>query len=346
MKSASHVQSLATFRALLCELLDFFDEVLSAADEGLDGEKLCEKVGHYRGQLAAAVDQAQIAAIAGPLLAVCQETFDRLKRQREGTREEVASLILQVRDAVALLVGEGTAFSTDVTDTATRLEALRFIPDIQDLKASLSREVRELKHVARERDARWKTTVSVFENRVALLEDQLRKSQEEASVDPLTGVANRRAFDRALRDCFESRGRRFVVAVLDVDDFKKINDTYGHAKGDAVLRMVADTLKAAVRGDDLVARIGGDEFALIASGLTLPQAERRLRSVTTTLESGNVGLGDAHVTISCGIAECSAGDTPQSLFTRADEAVYEAKHAGKNHIITRALPFIRDLRAS
>ncbi len=346
MNSASQLQSLATFRALLCELLDFFDEVLSSEDEGLDGQKLCEKVGHYRGQLAAAVDQGQIAAIAGPLLAVCQETFDRLKRQREGTREEVTSLIIQVRDAMALLVGEGGAFSSEISDAATRLEALRLIPDIQDLKASLSREVRELKHVAREREQRWKATVGVFESRVAQLEDQLSKSQEEASVDPLTGVANRRAFDRAMRDCFEVRGRNFVVAVLDVDDFKRINDTFGHAKGDVVLQMVADTLKAAVRGDDVVARIGGDEFALIATGLTLQQAERRMHAVLTTLGAANAGMGETHVTISCGIAECSAGDTPQTLLTRADEAVYEAKHSGKNHIMTRALPFIRDLRAS
>ncbi len=342
IKSASPVQSLATFRALLCELLDFFDDVLSAADEGLDGEK----VAHYRGMLAAAVDQDQISAMAGPILTVCQETFERLKRQREGTREEVMSLILQVRDAVAMIVGEGHAFSTDLTDTTKRLEALREIPDLLDLKASLAREVRSLKQVARDREQRFQATVSVFETRVALLEDQLRKSQEEASVDPMTGVANRRAFDRALRDCFEKRGHTFVLAVLDVDDFKRINDTYGHAKGDTVLRMVADALKAAVRGDDLVARIGGDEFALIATGLTLSQAERRLHAVTTTLKGANAGMGESHVTISCGIAEYSAGDTPLSLMTRADEAVYDAKRRGKNHIITRALPFIRDLCAS
>jgi len=346
VRSASHVANMATFRALLCELLDFFDEVLSSSDEGLDGENLCDKVVQYRGMLAAAVDQGQITAIAAPLLAICQETFERLKRQREGVRGELAGLIISVRDAIAVIVGESTAFSEDLDDSAKRLEALRRIPNIQELKAGLAREVRALKHVARDREERWQATVAIFEERVARLEDQLKASQQEASVDPLTGVANRRSFDRVLRASMDARGRRFIVAVLDVDDFKRINDTFGHSKGDEVLRMVADTLKSAVRGDDVVARIGGDEFALVASGLTLQQADRRMRTMMATLGEANVGMGQAHVTVSCGIAEYSAGDTIQSLVGRADEAVYEAKRQGKHHIITRTAPYIRDLRAS
>jgi diguanylate cyclase (GGDEF)-like protein len=346
IRSASHVANMATFRALLCEVLDFFDEVLSSQDEGLDGENLCSKIVHFRGLLAAAMDQGHIAAIAAPLLAVCQETFERLKRQREGTRDELAGLIVHVRDAVAVLVGEGEAFSLDLGDSAERLEALKRIPNIQELKAGLAREVRGLKQVARAREQRWQTTVAQFEDRVAQLEAQLKASQEEASVDPLTGVANRRSFDRVLRAAMEARGRRFILAVLDVDDFKRINDTFGHATGDAVLKAVADTLKAAVRGDDVVARIGGDEFALVANGLTLAQADRRMRSMMTTFGESNVGISGATVTLSCGIAEYSAGDTAHSLMARADEAVYDAKRQGKNHISTKSTPYIRDLKAS
>jgi diguanylate cyclase (GGDEF)-like protein len=130
-----------------------------------------------------------------------------------------------------------------------------------------------------------------------------------------------------------------------VDDFKRINDGLGHTRGDDTLKLVADTLKGAVRGDDVVARIGGDEFAVIASGLTLAQADRRMRTMMATLAQATMG-GEACVTVSCGIAEYSAGDTAQSLMARADEAVYEAKRLGKNHIITRSTPYIRDLKAS
>ena len=150
IRSAAHVASMATFRALLCEVLDFFDEVLSSQDEGLGGENLCERVAHLRGLLAAAMDQGHIAAIAAPLLTICQETFERLKRQREGTRDEIAGLIVHVRDAMAVIVGEGAGFSSDLTDSTERLDALKRIPNIQELKAGLAREVRSLKQVARE----------------------------------------------------------------------------------------------------------------------------------------------------------------------------------------------------
>ncbi len=346
IRSATHVANMATFRALLCEVLDFFDEVLSSQDEGLDGKNLCDRVGHFRGLLAAAMDHGHIAAIAAPLLAVCQETFERLKRQREDTREELAGLIIHVRDAMSVIVGEGAAFSEDLNDSTERLEALKRIPNLQELKAGLAREVRALKQVAREREQSWQSTVTAFEAKVARLEAQLRASQEEASIDPLTGVANRRAFDRVLRASMEGRNRRFVLAVLDVDDFKRINDTFGHTVGDDVLKTVADTLKGAVRGDDVVARIGGDEFALVAQGLTLDQADRRMRSMMAMLNDAKVGLNGAHVSVSCGIAEFSAGDTAQSLMSRADEAVYEAKRSGKHHIITKTTPYIRDLKAS
>jgi diguanylate cyclase len=346
IRNASHVANMATFRALLCEVLDFFDEVLSSQDEGLDGENLCKKIAHFRGMLAAAIDQGHIAAISAPLLAVCQETFERLKRQRQGTREELAGLIVHVRDAVAVLVGEGEAFTVDLGDSTERLEALKRIPNIQELKAGLAREVRALKQVAQKREQRWQSTVAAFEDRIAKLEAQLKASQEEAHVDPLTGVANRRAFDRVLRAAMDARGRRFILAVLDVDDFKRINDSFGHAAGDGVLKIVAETLKGAVRGDDVVARIGGDEFALVASGLTLAQAERRMRSMMAMLGDANVGMDGARVTLSCGLAEYSAGDTCNSLMSRADEAVYEAKRQGKNHISTKTTPYIRDLKAS
>jgi diguanylate cyclase (GGDEF)-like protein len=113
-----------------------------------------------------------------------------------------------------------------------------------------------------------------------------------------------------------------------------------------VLKIVAETLKGAVRGDDVVARIGGDEFALVASDLTLAQAERRMRGMMAMLGDANVGMDDARVTLSCGLAEYSAGDTCNSLMSRADEAVYEAKRQGKNHIGTKTTPYIRDLKAS
>jgi diguanylate cyclase (GGDEF)-like protein len=138
----------------------------------------------------------------------------------------------------------------------------------------------------------------------------------------------------------------FVLAVLDIDSFKAINDHHGHAQGDRALVALAETLKNSVRAHDLVARLGGDEFALLMTGLTLRQAEFRLKTVIATLAASHFAGVDSTtftLTVSCGAAEFSAGDTSASLIHRADEALYSAKHLGKNRVVTKASPFLADL---
>ena len=138
--------------------------------------------------------------------------------------------------------------------------------------------------------------------------------------------------------------RQFVVALFDLDDFKQINDIGGHQTGDRVLQEVARGLKTSTRPDDVVARIGGDEFAVLASGLTLREAESRLRAILTQMTTAMSATSNVpRITLSCGAAECSAGDTMQSLMARADQALYDAKRKGKNRVSVKALPFIRDL---
>jgi diguanylate cyclase (GGDEF)-like protein len=135
-----------------------------------------------------------------------------------------------------------------------------------------------------------------------------------------------------------------VLAIFDVDEFKRINDTGGHETGDCVLKVIASGLKMSVRPDDVVSGIGGDEFAMLAPGLTLRQAESRLRSMLEKLEASLEEAANLpRVTLSCGAAEYSAGDTMQSLMSRADQALYEAKRKGKNRVAVKTLPLIRDL---
>ena len=178
-----------------------------------------------------------------------------------------------------------------------------------------------------------------------MLERQLQTSQHEASLDPLTHIANRRTFDQTLRE-WMGPGRWIVLAMFDIDAFKSINDEQGHAQGDKALVALAQTLKASVRANDLVARLGGDEFALLISGLTLRQAEFRLKTVISALSSTHFpGIADSSftLTVSAGAAEFSAGDTAGSLIHRADEALYQAKHLGKNRVVTKASPYLVDL---
>jgi diguanylate cyclase len=156
--------------------------------------------------------------------------------------------------------------------------------------------------------------------------------------DALTNIANRKAFDEALtRDCHdaEAGGQPLTLAVVDIDHFKKFNDTWGHQTGDQVLRYVASVLARFCKAPRLAARYGGEEFAMIfpgeqaaqvAAGLEAVRAEIGSRSLKR--RSTNEDLGA--VTVSMGVAERQRGETTAALIERADGALYASKHAGRN----------------
>ncbi|MCW8834758.1 MAG: GGDEF domain-containing protein [Rhodospirillales bacterium] len=173
------------------------------------------------------------------------------------------------------------------------------------------------------------------------LSDQLEVVSLEASLDPLTGIANRRQFERALQGCFDSiedQDGRLSVLMGDVDRFKTINDTYGHRIGDHVLRLVAQVHKGKLRGNDLVSRWGGDEFAVILPETELANAMKVAENIRTALSSRvvrnketNEALGK--ITMSIGVASYGPSDTPETLTHRADEALLRAKNDGRDRVV-------------
>ena len=278
----------------------------------------------------------------------CRKTLARIDRQRAEQKKEIASLLNMVQEALAIVSGDGQSFNRHIGNTMDRFEALTRLDDVRELKKELVREVGALREIAVQRQKAFEGTLQNFNHRVQLLERQLTMTREEAALDPLTRVMNRGGFDRACREWLNSEKLQFVLAMVDVDNFKRINDVHGHGVGDRALTIVAQALKASVRDDrDFVARIGGDEFAMLIADLTLPQAESRLRLLTTSLASAKVetvGGPPLLLTLSCGLAERSAGDTVESLMERADRALYEAKNLGKNRVSTKVKPTLRELR--
>lgn len=332
-------------RPLIDRLLILICETLSGPDPGAQSDDFRARINEQRLLLSAADDPDRIVGIGETILAICKDVLENSRNERIAARTEIPSLIALVREAVTTIAGEGSAFCASVTDSATRFDALRHISDMHQLKQRLAVEVGALKQLAQRREMQWRSKVSTFENRIVMLEQQLLETREQASHDPLTGVANRRRFQAAFRE-LQARRRQVVVALFDLDDFKAINDSFGHGEGDKALVAVAERLKASVRSEDIVARMGGDEFALLMLDVTLPLAERRLRAIIAALAATPVG-GEGEggrLTTSCGIAEYSAGDTLESLMHRADQALYDAKRMGKNRVASRSTPFIRDLR--
>ena len=251
-----------------------------------------------------------------------------------------------VRETMATIAGDHASFDETLTSSAERFERLAHVDDLDQLQAQLFKEVATLKKLTIERRAAWERTAKDFGTRLTTLESQLEDKSREAALDPLTNVANRRTFERTCREWLAPNRPGFVLALCDVDDFKAINDRHGHALGDRVLTTVASTLEHSLRAGDIVARLGGDEFAILAAGLTLVQSEKRLGFIGRAVaeKCGALFQDGSTPTISIGVAECSAGDTLESLQQRADEALYQAKRNGKGRLATKASPLLRDLR--
>ncbi len=158
-----------------------------------------------------------------------------------------------------------------------------------------------------------------------------------ASHDPLTGVQNRLALQHALQrevDLAHRQGAPLSMLVIDADHFKRFNDEYGHAFGDDVLRALANALSQTVRRSDLLFRFGGEEFVILASHTTRDGARllaERLREAVAGIRT--VRGRDVALSVSVGVAELNKDETPEQLFERADQAVYEAKAAGRNRVV-------------
>ncbi|MGH7549101.1 MAG: GGDEF domain-containing protein [Gemmatimonadales bacterium] len=168
----------------------------------------------------------------------------------------------------------------------------------------------------------------------------LRRERGLARTDELTGIENRRAFyeltDREIRRAARY-GKAFTVAYFDIDDFKLVNDRYGHDAGDAVLRVAADTARKTIRASDAVARLGGDEFAILLHETTAAASETVIRKLQRAIRD-TVRVNGRAVTVSLGAVTClEVPETVDALLRSADELLYAAKRAGKNRARHRVL---------
>jgi diguanylate cyclase len=181
---------------------------------------------------------------------------------------------------------------------------------------------------------------------VADLRKSLDNVKKESMTDDLTGLANRKAFDKQIHDWVEETsilGGDLCLLMLDIDHFKEFNDTYGHQTGDQILRLVARTLTDGVKGRDLTARFGGEEFAIILPETSLQDSIKLAETLRRSLENKEVinritnkNLG--RITLSIGVAQYIIGESVTDFIERADAAMYEAKKAGRNQVRAAAAP--------
>lgn len=177
-----------------------------------------------------------------------------------------------------------------------------------------------------------------LEKEAEQLQASIRREQHRALTDVLSGLPNRLAYRQRLEnDLSRWRSERGVgcLAVWDIDHFKAINDTIGHKAGDKAIRCLAQQLSSTCRKSDFVARYGGEEFVMILDGLSAESALKVAEKIRASIEDVDFRHAGkpVRITASCGISEVRMQDDPDSLFERADRALYQAKADGRNRCV-------------
>jgi diguanylate cyclase len=261
-----------------------------------------------------------------------------LRAEREQARDALKSLIHQMLQQVGELGSHTGRFTdnvaryADVIEHADSLESLAGA--VREMVAE-SRTVQDLVGAAQQRLQDEHARASDLSQRVKSLEDELRHLSEEVSTDPLTQVANRRGLLRTFdseRAQAEGSGAPLALGLIDIDDFKRLNDRLGHGAGDEALKSLVRRVQQSLRPSDTVARYGGEEFVVVLPATPLEEAQQVLtraqRATTEALflhESTPV-----FVTFSAGVTMYRPGERLEEALDRADEALYEAKRTGKN----------------
>lgn len=237
------------------------------------------------------------------------------------------------REVLVSLQETAESMAVDVGRHNTRVQEIN--AELTSLDAQRPKDVLSAVSKVLEANKRMHERLLLAEEKLHEQALQIESHVAEARTDALTGAANRRAFDDELQRClaeFELRGRAFSLMMVDIDHFKKFNDTHGHQAGDHVLKGVARAIKLHVSKLEIVARYGGEEFAVIFPDSNLaaarPMAERaRAAIAAASMEFHGQRLT---VTASAGIAEIQPGEDSVSIIKRADAALYDAKKGGRD----------------
>lgn len=273
---------------------------------------------------------------------LCQKLYSEFvlngseeRYQRVG--EDLKNLVNQTITRIKSTSEKASTSSSRFTEQSNKLAATENAMDVKNVVDGIVAETRQLAEASKE----LKNKLEETNTEVEQLRVELEKTKQAANTDSLTGLLNRRAFDREINNVCNnanSQADSVHLLLLDLDHFKRINDSHGHLVGDNVLRYTATLLKQFVKEDEIAARYGGEEMAMLLPNSTLVQAKEVANQIRVALSKSHLQRKDSgeaigQVTVSIGVSKLRKDDTIESFIHRADTALYQAKQHGRDQVV-------------
>jgi len=321
---------------LLRTTLDSYHAALTTVGEAAAqacpaaGEDLQSVLQNLSAALSNPVSEMEVAritqAVQDALKSWAENTF-RLFRQ---STEEMQDVLLMAGMAAENVGERDKRYTKRFTEFTQRLQATSKLSDTTAIRQSLGQHTADLRSYVAQMVKESEGTIAQLRAQIANYESKLEEMEHIASEDPLTHLSNRRKVERHIETRIRS-AKTFSVISLDLNGFKKLNDTYGHMAGDDLLKQFATELRTVFRSHDIIGRVGGDEFIVLVDG-DLPAANARLERIRRWV-NGSYALKDksdapkVHVTAAVGAAQWNPGDSMRDILSHADAAMYADKPA-------------------
>lgn len=270
--------------------------------------------------------------------------IERQRNYLKDREQELRDIIDLLAKAMANLNIENREFYQRIHLQGDKFIDISGLDDIKKIKSALQNEVEQMREIVHLKQDQEKRQIHHLASQVDALQNELESAKAKAMTDGLTGIYNRQALDEYLAERVErsqAGSGDFSVLMIDIDNFKQINDKYGHVIGDRVLVALAQKCRGLIRGDDFVARYGGEEFTVILEGTQFRNAVKKAQQICVAIASVRYAVSETQnddyltMSVSIGVSQCKKGDTCETLIDRADKALYEAKQKGKNRAIGR-----------
>ena len=266
------------------------------------------------------------------------KTTDRIDKVGARVIGEIDGVMNLITDALSM----SATYDASLSGAGRELEAAQTPEQVKAIVDMLLKSTREMRSTNKALEER----LTLSKNEISDLQHSLEAIRAESLTDPLTGLGNRKYFDRMIAAAVQhalANNEPLSLLLFDIDHFKSFNDSYGHLTGDQVLRLVGMSLKQTIKGQDVTARYGGEEFAVLLPNTALRQAltvADHIRRAVMAKELKKKSTGEilGRVTISVGVSMLKSDDDTDALIERADACLYAAKRAGRNRVICEVDP--------